>query len=908
MEAIDVSADPSGYERAARALLQKAETERPADAPLHALIRTWIAAGLGGQGKIDPAIALMEESLPLAESWASDAGHGGYLAESLSNYGLLLYLKGEFERARPPIERAVGLLRADPASDRENLMSTLDAYSNALWQTGERDRAMEINAEAIALGQTIDPTPGNLATVYGNAVFFRRGMGDVTGAIAAGRDGLAFLERRLPADHPNLATIYANMGVLLRSQGRPRASFPMLRRAFETIEKAQGENQTSAFMRAMAATSLAASGQTEAAIAFTEAALPILDAQLGREAERTRRARTLYVQLLGQAGRGAEALPLARELVAIADATLPAMHQGRIETRIALARTAEVTGDVGLADGTMADAVELQAAIAPRSHPDLVSARAYALFLRSRVLPQEGRIRLTGQALDLLDLLEANANRDPGAPLTEDQRASFGYLARVLLDAGEDDAAWRAQQWSARNSVDDAAAAAILRRFAADESLSEALAARRAVLVERQALLAGMAEALAAEGSGLAGIEQDLAALDSRLAEVDAQMAAAGLDAARFTPVSRAEVSARLADKAAFMQLTEVPGGTLVAAMTGDRHWLYLVDDAAGGDLEAAVAQVRRSLDPARPDTPFATGASAALFARLFPRSVADAVMNAETLFVSANGALGALPFAVLVPDAAKDAFLVDTVAIGRLPGPPRVAAGDAMTPAAILFGMGAIGGSGAVDAMPEAMPEIMRGGDGGLLVDLPPLPNAAGELAALASGFAADRQTILLGADATERALAEARIAPGSVLAFATHGLVSGEVEGLREPALLLHRDDADDGLLTASEIAVLDLPAQWVILSACNTAAAAGPDAAGLSGLAQAFITAGAANVLATHWPVRDDIAAAISVATLREAAGGLAPAQALRAAMLAVRGDARIEGAAHPAMWAPFEVVGY
>lgn len=45
------------------------------------------------------------------------------------------------------------------------------------------------------------------------------------------------------------------------------------------------------------------------------------------------------------------------------------------------------------------------------------------------------------------------------------------------------------------------------------------------------------------------------------------------------------------------------------------------------------------------------------------------------------------------------------------------------------------------------------------------------------------------------------------------------------------------DDGLLTASEIATLDLDADWVILSACSTAAHGTPGAGGLSGLAKAF-----------------------------------------------------------------------
>ena len=73
----------------------------------------------------------------------------------------------------------------------------------------------------------------------------------------------------------------------------------------------------------------------------------------------------------------------------------------------------------------------------------------------------------------------------------------------------------------------------------------------------------------------------------------------------------------------------------------------------------------------------------------------------------------------------------------------------------------------------------------------------------------------------------------------------MAGDLAGLPEPALVLtppERGTADnDGLLRASEIARLELNADWLILSACNTAAGGGPDGEGLFGLAKAFFYAG-------------------------------------------------------------------
>ena len=79
-------------------------------------------------------------------------------------------------------------------------------------------------------------------------------------------------------------------------------------------------------------------------------------------------------------------------------------------------------------------------------------------------------------------------------------------------------------------------------------------------------------------------------------------------------------------------------------------------------------------------------------------------------------------------------------------------------------------------------------------------------------------------------------------VISFATHGLLASELGVIGEPALVLYQPKevrpGDDGLLLASEVAQLRLAADWVILSACNTASAEGnPGAEGLSGLARAF-----------------------------------------------------------------------
>jgi CHAT domain-containing protein len=94
---------------------------------------------------------------------------------------------------------------------------------------------------------------------------------------------------------------------------------------------------------------------------------------------------------------------------------------------------------------------------------------------------------------------------------------------------------------------------------------------------------------------------------------------------------------------------------------------------------------------------------------------------------------------------------------------------------------------------------------------------------------------------------------------------------------------------------------------LSACNTAAPSGQAGeTGLSGLAQAFFYAGAQSMLVSHWPVFDDIAPELVLKTLSLSQAGLPRAEAFQQAMREVRNDPQID-AAHPAIWAPFVLVG-
>ena len=195
--------------------------------------------------------------------------------------------------------------------------------------------------------------------------------------------------------------------------------------------------------------------------------------------------------------------------------------------------------------------------------------------------------------------------------------------------------------------------------------------------------------------------------------------------------------------------------------------------------------------------------------------------------------------------------------------------------------------GPPAADVAAAAVSVEHNGAGTDKLSDLPPLYNTLAEGRTLAGLLdPGDASALLLGPDASKTNLikraADKTLGRTQVITFSTHGLLAGDVVGLTEPALALAQppktgaDPTDDGLLRASEAAALILNADWVVLSACNTAAGEAKGAEGLSGLARAFFHAGASTLLVSHWRVDDDATEQLITETFRFHKAGKSKAQ--------------------------------
>lgn len=195
------------------------------------------------------------------------------------------------------------------------------------------------------------------------------------------------------------------------------------------------------------------------------------------------------------------------------------------------------------------------------------------------------------------------------------------------------------------------------------------------------------------------------------------------------------------------------------------------------------------------------------------------------------------------------------------------------------------------------------------------PLPETALELCAVANTFAPVKGDVVLANDASEtrmKTLSQSGdLANYRILHFATHGALAGQVRGSIEPGLILSPPaaptPADDGYLSSSEISALRLDADWVILSACNTAGGQAANSEAFSGLARAFFYAGTRALLVSHWAVNSDAAVVITTGTIDalNAHPDVGRAEALRrsTSALIAKGGAN----AQPGIWAPFVLVG-
>lgn len=403
-----------------------------------------------------------------------------------------------------------------------------------------------------------------------------------------------------------------------------------------------------------------------------------------------------------------------------------------------------------------------------------------------------------------------------------------------------------------------------------------------------------------------------------------------------FTPVSIAEVERHLGPAEAYVTLfsgRSATGGVLVRNGHPPKVWRTRT---TSNHIDGLVRSLRVGGNVVDGQLPrFPIDAAHELYEIIFG-DVSDELEEVATIYITGNGPILSVPFPALVVGektqhpATASAFrgsdipwLIGRTAVSMLPSAnallierdgslssnaSRVYAGIGNP----ILGPPSRGSRGydfaAAFVSDTGLADIEK------LREMPSLPETELEISRMAELFGAQENDLLLGTAATETNVRRMDLSQYRIISFATHGLVGGDLAGSTEPGLVLTPPNEatllDDGLLTSSEIAKLELDADLVLLSACNTAASDGSAGAqALSGLAQAFVTAGARGLIVTHWSIPSEPAVELTTRMVELQRTGIAKnwAQAHQIASLEMIGSIGPSEYAHPANWAGFAVFG-
>jgi CHAT domain-containing protein len=331
-------------------------------------------------------------------------------------------------------------------------------------------------------------------------------------------------------------------------------------------------------------------------------------------------------------------------------------------------------------------------------------------------------------------------------------------------------------------------------------------------------------------------------------------------------PLTIEQTQALLADDEALVTI-DLNKKSYVWAITKDRaEWRQL--SVSSDEVYKTVATLRRALSFSRAEA-FDTDLAYRLYRQLL-EPVEDILSDKTRLSFVLSGALTSLPPQVLITsdpkgkDLAAVDWLVRKYSIAVLPSVAslktlreRRSAVAAVKPL-IGFGDPIFDATAQRTTKPKlvtldwSLPGFYRGvgtDTKALGRALPALPETADELSEVAKTLGAKPEDIKLGNAATVSNVKHLSLTDYRVVYFATHALVAGEADEFTkvraEPALVLSipekPSEEDDGLLRASDVAMLKMNAEFVVLSACNTAAGDAPGAEALSGLARAFFLRG-------------------------------------------------------------------
>jgi CHAT domain-containing protein/Tfp pilus assembly protein PilF len=943
----------------AKKAVDLAQTESGTDSTAYATSIYNLARLYRHQGRYAESLPLYQRALDIREK-AFGPDHPA-VAQSLAELALLYEDQGRYADAEPFDIRALTIDEKTQGPDHPDVARDLNSLTEIYIAQGSYAKAEPLGNRALTIDKKAQgPDHPDVARDLNSLALLYDDQGRYAESLEFYQRALAIREKELGPDHPDVAESLADLALLYYDQARYAESLPLYQHALAIDEKALGPDHlaVAGILNNMALL-YDKEGRYAEAEPLLNRSLAIKEKSLGPDNPDVAATRNNLALLYDKEGRYAEAERLYKRALAIDE---KALGPDNPDVAIALNNLAllyDEQGRYAKAEPLYTRSLAIKEKALGPDHPDV----AIGLNNLALLYSNQGRY---GEALPFIRRAAAiTASRTTGSK--EESKGGQSELRsrrEIFLEevtvttnliAANDpqspqlrEERFAALQWS-KASDTAAAVAHMAARFAAGtDALANLVRQRQDTQDQLDANEALILKAVSQspekrDAKAEAALRADADGLRQRLTQLDDDLAAkfpAYAELANPKPITIAETQKLLAPDQALIVFAIGDGESYVAVIGPDSYRLDIVPVGAK-DLTAAVKALLKSLRPtAEGDVPpFDASDAYKLYQQLFAPAE-PALKGVTQLYVVTDGAMESLPLGVLLtgrpsadtlsataPDQLRDApWLARRYAVSVLPSVSSLKALRQFASVAhasqpfIGFGDPVLkpqpGGDRGAPALARGgtVQSVYRGGavDQAELRDLPSLPDTAGELQAEAKLFKAAPDSVLLLEAATVTAVKHADLSSRRVIAFATHGLLAGDV-GVAEPGLVLTPPATptpeDDGLLKASEIAQLKLNADLVILSACNTAASDGtPGAEGLSGLAKAFLYAGTRSLLVSHWEVNSDSTVALMTgmaAHLEEK--GVGRAEALKRAELDLMQRGQYDYYAHPLFWAPFVVVG-
>jgi len=841
------------------------------DAPYAAEVLAVVSMVQVDAGAIDDADRNAHHALAIIDRIAPESAAASIAHNGVAN---IAYSRARYGDAEREYARATELAIRCFSPDHAEIVNQMASHAGVLYMAGRSEEALVENERAAnwALAHLDEASPVITLTL-GNLGVMLRSAGRYAEAEAALRR-VVDLEGKYQHDSWFYRAIsLSNYASVIDRQGRHKEAEALWLQSSEWHVRApvKRDAATRAYPLRFSADSAQGRGDLATALARREQAVKLMEPNAPADHPELARARIELARTLALSNRPQEALKVAEPAIAVVRAKLGQDDAKRLTAEIDYARV-------------VAEAKDAET--------------AYAL-----IAPIAARLETK-----LLDSATARGDLLRYGPVFS---SSFATVVDLALTTGRTEAAFHALQLANLSDIVLVNSEVAVRAAAGDGRGAVPIRTLQDRMRERQTLDRARTFAAAAGNSAEAArIEAAIQANDHAI-----EAAAHELDTVfpaykalgRPVPLTLDAFRTLLAPDQILLAPLPTDSGTLAIMVTRDG----LVWDrtaATRPDVTAWVERVRSSIDRARVKvgTPFDQAAARALYDALIPSALAANFKAHPSLLYYSSGALAALPPALLIaPDrSAGTAWLIRYHDVTVLPTLAVARAEPTVTRPIHFLGIGAP----ALAASATSAAGPIFGGSAltrTALAGLAPLPYAERELRRIGA-LIGSSSAILTGASASQSAVERAADQRYDVIAIATHALGGGSLAGLNEPALVLSPAGSDDGLLTASEVAGLRLDADWVILSGCDTASGIGDGSPAYSGLASAFMQAGAHALLVSHWPVRDDAAEALTVATVRNARRGLSRPRALQQAILSAMTNPRLSDAAHPANWAPFVLV--